>query len=76
MGAFVVKWLHPVVANKVQPIPWKALEPASSHLGYSSVDNVSARIFDPNVSSVSGPGAGSRADHWPPDRHQRAADRA
>jgi hypothetical protein len=53
MGAFVVKWLHSDVANKVQPIPWKAPEHEYPNLGYANIDNVSACVFDPNISSIS-----------------------
>jgi hypothetical protein len=76
MGAFVVKWLHSDLANTVQPISWKAPAHEEPDLGYPSIDHVSAGGFDPNVSSVAGPGACRRADDRPSYHHDLAADRA
>jgi hypothetical protein len=76
MGALVVQYLQPEVANQRQPSPGKAPEHAYPHLGHPRLADGAARVCDPNVSAVSRPGAGSRADHRPPYRHQPAADRA
>jgi hypothetical protein len=52
MRAFMVKWLQPHVANKAQPIPWKASDHEHPNLGNAGIDAVSPRIFDPDLSSV------------------------
>jgi hypothetical protein len=49
MGASMVKCLQPEVANKVQPIAWKAPEHEYSNLGHTRIDDVSARVFDQRI---------------------------
>ena len=76
LGSFMGKSLSADLADRRLSRPEKVPDDARSHMGGARTDHVASGVFHPDLSPVSGPGAGGHVDHGATDRHQPAAHRA